>query len=89
MSIVGIDQEKCSKCKLCVQECGRGYFYEKRNGEIDFREKLKTCNMCGHCIAICPENAILSKNLDDVETFPGIDSPETIVDYNTIFRLIC
>ncbi len=87
MSVTGIDQEKCTKCKLCIQECGRGYFSAK-NGDMAFNEKLGTCNLCGHCIAVCPEDAILTKNLDDVDTFPGIDSPETIVDYSKIFKLI-
>ena len=88
MSIIGIDQEKCSGCKLCVQECGRGYFYVKKNGDIAFNERLDPCNLCGHCIAVCPENAILRKNLNEVESFSGIDSPETIVNYDQIFRLI-
>lgn len=88
MSVVGIDQEKCSKCKLCVQECGHGYFIVRKSGDIRFNERLNTCNLCGHCIAVCPEDAILLEKIDDVETFPGIDSTETIVDYNTIFRLI-
>ena len=89
MSVVGIDQEKCSKCKLCIQECGRGYFtFIKKSGDIRFNESLNTCNLCGHCIAVCPEDAILTEGIDDIETFPGIDSTETIADYNTIFRLI-
>ena len=88
MSVIGIDKEKCSNCKQCIPECGRGYFYLNENGEVIFNESLKTCNICGHCIAICPEDAIITKGLNDVETFPGIDSPETIVDYNKIYKLI-
>ncbi len=88
MSVIGIDKKKCSNCKLCIQECGRGYFSVDKDGEVAFNEKLSTCNICGHCIAICGEEAILTKNLDDVETFPGIDSTETIVGYDKIFKLI-
>ncbi len=88
MSVVGIDQEKCSKCKQCVQECGRGYFIVRKSGDIRFNERLNTCNLCGHCIAVCPEDAILTEGIDNIETFPGIDSPETIANYDTIFRLI-
>ncbi|MCK4286861.1 MAG: hypothetical protein KAX18_11690, partial [Candidatus Lokiarchaeota archaeon] len=77
MSVIGIDKDKCSNCKQCIQECGRGYFSVNENGDVLFNEKLKTCNICGHCIAVCPEDAIITKDLDDVETFPGIDSPET------------
>jgi nitroreductase/NAD-dependent dihydropyrimidine dehydrogenase PreA subunit len=88
MSVLGIDKEKCSNCKQCIPECGRGYFYLDEHEEVIFNEKLGPCSICGHCIAICPEDAILTKDLDDVETFPGIDSPENIVEYEKIFRLI-
>ncbi len=88
MSIVGINQEKCSKCKLCLQECRRSPFYVMENGDIGFNEKVLPCIMCGHCIAICPENAILTKDMDDIDTFAGIDSPETLIDYDDLFKLL-
>lgn len=88
MSVIGIDKEKCSNCKQCISECGRGYFNTNSNGDVIFNENLKTCNICGHCVAICPEDAIITKDLDDVETFPGIDSPETIVDSEKLLRLL-
>ncbi|MFW9875953.1 MAG: nitroreductase family protein [Candidatus Thorarchaeota archaeon] len=88
MSVIGINKEKCSNCRLCIQECGRGYFSVYKDKEVIFNENLSTCNICGHCIAICPENAIITKGLDDVETFPGIDSPESIVDSENLFRLL-
>ncbi|MFX1339636.1 MAG: nitroreductase family protein [Promethearchaeota archaeon] len=88
MSVVGIDQEKCTKCTLCAQECVRGYFIVKKSGDVIFNEEAILCNLCGHCIAVCPENAILVQKIDDIETFAGIDSPETIVNYDQIFHLI-
>jgi nitroreductase/NAD-dependent dihydropyrimidine dehydrogenase PreA subunit len=88
MSVLGIDKEKCSNCKQCISECGRGYFYLNADGEVLFNEKLNTCNICGHCIAVCPENAIVTEGLDDIETFPGIDSPKDIVDSEQLFRLL-
>ena len=88
MSIIGIDKKKCSNCKQCIQECGRGYFFVNKDGDVTFNENLGTCNICGHCIAICSEDAIITKGLDDVDTFTGIDSPESIVGYDKIFQLI-
>jgi nitroreductase/NAD-dependent dihydropyrimidine dehydrogenase PreA subunit len=88
MSVLGIDKEKCSNCQQCISECGRGYFYVNSKGEVIFNEKLKTCNICGHCIAICPEDAIIRENLDDVETFPGIDSTDTLVNSENLLRLL-
>jgi nitroreductase/NAD-dependent dihydropyrimidine dehydrogenase PreA subunit len=88
MSVISIDKEKCSNCKQCILECGRGYFSVNEDEEVVFNKNLNTCNICGHCIAICPEDAIITKDLDDVETFPGIDSPENIVDYDRMYKLI-
>ena len=88
MSVIGINKEKCSSCKLCIQECRRGYFYTKENKEIEFNENLNSCNMCGHCIAICPEDAVLLKDLDDVDTYPGIDAPETIIGHDKMFQFL-
>ena len=42
MSIIGIDKEKCSNCKLCIRECGRGYFYLDENRDVGFKEGLNT-----------------------------------------------
>jgi nitroreductase/NAD-dependent dihydropyrimidine dehydrogenase PreA subunit len=88
MSVLGIDKEKCSNCQQCISECGRGYFSVNTDKEVIFNEDLKTCNICGHCIAICPEEAIITKDLDDVETYPGIDSPQDIVNYDKFYKLI-
>jgi nitroreductase/NAD-dependent dihydropyrimidine dehydrogenase PreA subunit len=88
MSVVGIDQDTCSNCKQCIRECGRGIFYVNKNGDVLFNENLKTCNLCGHCIAVCPEEAIITEDLDDVETFPGIDSPHEIVESEKLLRLL-
>jgi len=88
MSVIGIDKEKCTNCKQCIQECGRAYFSVDKNGDVVFNESLNSCNICGHCIAVCPEDAIVTKDLDDVETYPGIDSPETIVGSEKMLQLL-
>jgi nitroreductase/NAD-dependent dihydropyrimidine dehydrogenase PreA subunit len=84
MSIVGIDKEKCTNCKQCIPVCGRGYFYLGDEGQVLFNDSL-SCNICGHCIAICPEEAITTKNLDDVET---IDLGEIIVESEKFLKLL-
>jgi len=84
MSIIGIDKDKCSNCRQCIQECGRGYFYIGEEGQVLFNDSL-SCNTCGHCIAICPEEAIITEDLEDVES---IDSGETIVESEKLFKLI-
>jgi nitroreductase/NAD-dependent dihydropyrimidine dehydrogenase PreA subunit len=48
---------KCDKCNLCLDVCGR------TRGAIDITDKgpvlhLDKCNNCGHCVAVCPVDAI-------------------------------
>lgn len=84
MSIIGIDKDNCTNCKQCIRECGRGYFYLSDEGQVLFNNTVG-CNICGHCIAICPENAIITKDLEDVES---IDPGEIIVESEQLFKLI-
>ena len=88
MSIIGIDREKCSNCKQCIQECGRKYFSVDEEGQVVFNDNSMPCNICGHCIAICPEEAIETKNLEDVETYSGIDSPENFVESGKLLKFL-
>jgi nitroreductase/NAD-dependent dihydropyrimidine dehydrogenase PreA subunit len=88
MSIIGIDKERCSNCKQCIQECGRGYFSLNEEGQVLFNDNSIGCKICGHCIAICPEEAIETENLDDIETYSGVDTPENIVESEKLLKLI-
>jgi nitroreductase/NAD-dependent dihydropyrimidine dehydrogenase PreA subunit len=88
MSIIGIDRDKCSNCKQCIQECGRGYFSVNEAGEVIFNDNSIGCNICGHCIAICPEEAIETKNLDDVENYSEIDSPGNFVESDKLLKFL-
>jgi nitroreductase/NAD-dependent dihydropyrimidine dehydrogenase PreA subunit len=88
MSIIGIDKEKCTNCGLCIQECVRGYFYLNENGQVLYNSDLDTCNICGHCIAVCPEDAIITKDLDDIISFPGIDSPRDILESEKFLQFL-
>jgi nitroreductase/NAD-dependent dihydropyrimidine dehydrogenase PreA subunit len=88
MSIIGINRDKCSNCKQCIQECGRGYFSVGEDSQVLFNDNSITCNICGHCIAICPEDAILTENLNDDETITRIDSAEKLVDSEKLLKFL-
>jgi len=88
MSIIGINKEKCTNCGLCIQECVRGYFYLNEEGRVLYNTDLGTCNICGHCIAVCPEDAIITKDLDDITSFPGIDSPGDILESEKFLQFL-
>ena len=49
-----IDEEKCTQCGLCQDEC---HF----NAINDFRVDPVSCEGCGFCFQICPAEAIIMK----------------------------
>ena len=80
-----VDKEKCIGCKLCINEC-------VVRGDIDFVEgkaniKNVTCFKCGHCIAVCPENAIYTDeyNMDEVKDY---NKEEFSIDEDNLLNFI-
>ncbi|MEG0068309.1 nitroreductase family protein [Cetobacterium sp.] len=56
-----VDPNKCIGCGLCVKDC-----FVKDIEMIDGKAQIKnvTCFKCGHCIAVCPKNAISTDEYD-------------------------
>ena len=67
MSWVTVDQEKCSGCGLCVLRCVR--CFSDKGGEITGNAHMDNCNLCGHCVALCPVDAIEHHEMD-MSNFP-------------------
>ena len=91
MSIVGINQEKCSQCKRCITDCTRGLFKEDSSGKvIRLADKMNRCNFCGKCVAICKENAIIWEGNweDDVESYPGVKNYKENISYENLMQLL-
>ncbi|MHA2473080.1 MAG: nitroreductase family protein [Promethearchaeota archaeon] len=87
MSITGIDKDKCSNCKQCIQVCLLGYISVNKDGQVCFEDDFQGCGICGHCMAICPEDAILTQNLNDIDTLTKVDSPQVFVDSENLLKL--
>ncbi len=49
-------EEKCTGCGICLKECAADII-EMRNDKA-FIARGMDCVECGHCIAVCPTNAI-------------------------------
>lgn len=88
MPIMGIDIEKCTNCLLCIKECPASNLTMNEEKQVIFNP-YRPCIACGHCIAICPENAIIYEGLKDVAlSFEGIQDPDKSVSYETMYNLI-
>jgi nitroreductase/NAD-dependent dihydropyrimidine dehydrogenase PreA subunit len=74
MSLLILDQNKCKKDLICVNECPFGIIeVDKENGYPLLTENGKTlCNSCGHCVAVCPHDALSHKYVP-IEESPLID----------------
>ncbi len=48
-----INDDQCTSCMLCVEECPRGVMMEFPGHDVPFK-----CTLCGSCITYCPRNAI-------------------------------
>ncbi len=65
--MVKIDCEKCIGCGLCAEDC------IALNIEVNEKKAAVKgeCLQCGHCVAICPANAVSipEYDMDDVEEY--------------------
>ena len=73
MSAIKIDETKCKKDGLCVQECPGGII--KQEDKESCPEMIpngeQVCFLCGHCVAICPHDALHHENIP-MEASPPI-----------------
>ena len=85
MSLLSIDESKCKKDGICVDECpvgliqlqeGDGYPELTPHGE-------EICLTCGHCVAVCPGGA-LSHRLVPFEICPPIEKDLVIDELQSV-----
>lgn len=88
MPILGIDYEKCVECMECVKDCPVFLYHKNEDGKIIFEDKHKRCILCGHCIAVCPEDAILHEGMGETATFEGIEDPKNFLSYDNLFNAL-
>ena len=85
LKILGINSEKCIKCEKCVQSCSVELFsverFKNMGKKIVFDDPLRFCFRCGHCIAICPTEAILFEGTEAPYDFKGEKKPSSILSY--------
>jgi nitroreductase/NAD-dependent dihydropyrimidine dehydrogenase PreA subunit len=57
MKITDINQKLCTKCQLCFNECPLKLFVIEDDKQYH-HDPLNNCIKCGHCVAVCPTNAV-------------------------------
>ncbi|MBW1846598.1 MAG: nitroreductase family protein [Deltaproteobacteria bacterium] len=55
-------EDRCNRCMLCVKECVSSVWREIEGVPMVYAPEQ--CNLCGHCIAVCPKSAVEHKGLD-------------------------
>jgi len=66
MSWITIDADLCTGCETCVSICGRDC-YTMVNGVAEARADETNCNLCGHCVAVCPTGAVFHHQMNMAE----------------------
>ena len=81
-----VDSDRCTVCGACVQVCkGAPLFLDAGRVRID-QSRLFGCIGCGHCVAVCPEEAITVSGRDltpeDVISFASVGEQ---ADYSRLY----
>ncbi len=93
MQIKGIDIEKCTQCGACINECAPSVIV-KVNDEtnpkgtvVKYDDPNDACSRCGHCLAVCPTEAIQFSAPDPCFEFEVLKKPQD-VPYSTMMELL-
>lgn len=88
--MMNVDREKCVGCGQCVKEC-----FPADIKIIDGKAKINnvTCFKCGHCIAVCPTDAISTDeyNMEEVVDYSKEEfqvDPENLLNFIKFRRTI-
>ena len=71
---ISIDYDLCTGCNRCVQVCGINFF-EVPGKAPRTADPVTCCIRCGHCAAICPQDAVSHTGLQDIELAPLAQRP--------------
>jgi len=87
--MVEIDEKECTGCGFCCEECSAGIFslsQDVRGGRTVQLGHLDHCTFCGHCIAVCPEGALLHRGLP-MDEFKDVPDTAVAPDVMRVFLL--
>lgn len=91
LKILGIDKNKCIKCEKCVPSCSvqlYDVFKEEMEKNVVFEDPFHFCFRCGHCIAVCPTEAIMYEGADPPYNFKEAKNPAELLSYENYMKFI-
>lgn len=80
--MIKIDQEKCTRCGNCVQDCIIKILQKGEDGFPFLPENLKkSCLNCQHCLTVCPTGALNCNGVsaDQCEAIAPLPRPEDML----------
>jgi len=66
MPKIEINRERCNNCGLCARDCASGTLQVVED-EVRVEEPT-WCNLCSHCVAVCPQDAVIHEGLSGSES---------------------
>ncbi len=72
MSLIQVDQSKCTRCGLCVADCPTGVIAMHDGPQA---QPERHCIACGHCVAVCPHGALDHEKTPLANQIPQINQP--------------
>ncbi|MBN2443530.1 MAG: nitroreductase family protein [Spirochaetales bacterium] len=90
MKIIGINKAKCTGCLACVKDCSPRLFSMQTgsNKAIIFADPYENCIACGHCVSVCPVNAIIYESEGEPVSFPGINDLSHVIPSHTMLSFL-
>ena len=77
--MIETDYDRCNACSACVDACFIGA-RSLQDGRISYNAAL--CKGCGHCMTVCPSNAIHADVFDLEEAVADVhDRIDRLIDY--------
>jgi len=61
---------------------------DQEQDKIVFNDPTDFCNLCGQCIARCPQDAIIYEGIGEAYSYEDVDKPENIASYDTIYNFL-
>ncbi|MFX1275753.1 MAG: nitroreductase family protein [Promethearchaeota archaeon] len=93
MKIININDDKCIKCLKCVNDCPTRLFFKPptitgKKRIVKFEDPFNSCIICGHCISICPTDAIEYEASDRACEFEETRNPSSIIIYENLLKFL-